>query len=128
MAPIIPGDSKGIITMKRRLLFTALALVSFARSAAAQSFASEDPVLRRIWTIGMDSSHTYPLAQALMDSIGPRLTATPGHRAGNDWLVKMYQSWGITARNEQYGTWPSWQRGYTHVDLIAPRVRTLEAT
>ena len=114
--------------MKRRLLFSLLALISFASSAAAQTFASEDPILRRIWNLGMDSSRAYPLAQALMDSIGPRLTATPGHRAGNDWLVKMYQSWGISARNEQYGNWPGWQRGYTHVDLMSPRVRTLEAT
>jgi hypothetical protein len=114
--------------MKRRVLFTAVALLAVAPRVYAQTFASDDPILRRIWAIGMDSSRVYPLAQALMDSIGPRLTSTPEHRAGNDWLLKQYRSWGIAARNEQYGTWRDWQRGYTHVDLVAPRVRTLEAT
>lgn len=114
--------------MKRCLLLAALASVSFASSGLAQTFVAEEPDLRRIWTIGMDSSRTYELAQALMDSIGPRLTSTPQHKAGNDWLVKNYLNWGIAPRNERYGTWRSWQRGITHVDLLEPRVRTLEAT
>jgi hypothetical protein len=76
----------------------------------------------------MDSSQAYALAQALMDSIGPRLTGTPGIRSGNDWLVARYREWGITARNVQYGTWRGWRRGVTHVDLVVPRIRTLEAT
>jgi hypothetical protein len=74
----------------------------------------------------MDNSQLPRLAQSLLDSIGPRLTGTPGMKAGNDWLVKTYSSWGIPARNEQYGTWPEWRRGITHIDLLTPRVRTLE--
>ena len=113
--------------MTRRLaLLAALALV--AAPASAQTFPTGDPVLRRIWTLGMDSSRSYDLAQALLDSIGPRLTGTPQQKAGNDWLVKTYQSWGIPARNEQYGSWRGWRRGVTHVDLVSPRVRTLEGT
>jgi carboxypeptidase Q len=94
--------------------------------STAQTLPVEDPVLRRIWAMGMDSSHTYRLAQTLLDSIGPRLTGTPALRAGNDWLVATYRGWGIEARNEQYGTWRGWRRGVTHIDLVAPRVRTLE--
>jgi carboxypeptidase Q len=99
-----------------------------AAPASAQTLPSADPVIRRMWTQGMDSSQLYPLAQALLDSIGPRLTGSPGHRAGNDWLVARYRSWGITARNERYGSWRGWRRGITHVDLVAPRVRSLEGT
>ncbi len=62
-------------------------------------------MLRRLWSLGIDSSKTYELAQPLLDSIGPRLTGSPAIRSGNDWLVARYQEWGITARNEQYGTW-----------------------
>jgi hypothetical protein len=87
-----------------------------------------DPVIQRIWTLAMDSSRTVPMAQALTDSIGPRLNASPSHKAGNDWLVKQYKEMGVSARNESYGTWRSWRRGISHVDLIAPRVRSLEAT
>jgi len=116
--------------MRRPLisLFIPLALTLPALSARAQTFAVEDSVLRRIWQEGMEHSQLYPLAQTLLDSIGPRLAGSPGIKAGNDWLVAMYGGWGITARNEQFGTWKGWRRGITHVDLIAPRVRSLEAT
>ena len=101
-------------------------LATLAAPAAAQTFPTNDPVLRQIWTLGMDSSHAYPLAQSLVDSIGPRLTGTPQQAAGIDWLISTYARWGITARREAHGTWRGWRRGITHVDLIAPRVRTLE--
>ena len=102
--------------------------VSGAHDAAAQpsARAASDAALRRIWTLGMDSSHVERLAQALTDSIGPRLTGTPGQRAANEWAVATYRGWGIDARTERYGTWRGWRRGITHIDLIAPRVRSLE--
>ena len=89
-------------------------------------FAVEDPVLRRIWAIESDSSQLPRLAQVLSDSLGPRLTASPGMTAAQNWLIATYTAWGIPARQEQYGTWRSWRRGKTHIDLVAPRVRTLE--
>jgi hypothetical protein len=106
----------------------AVAIGLIALPAAAQSFGTDDPVLRAIWAEGMTRSQAEPLMQALLDSIGPRLTGSPGQRAANDWAVARYTAWGVPARNEQYGTWRGWRRGITHVDLIAPRVRTLEAT
>ena len=105
-----------------------MAVTLFSSAARAQTFTTDDPVLLRIWAMGMDSSRTYEFAQVLMDSIGPRLTGTPKLKAAGDWLVSNYASWGIPARVEQYGTWKGWRRGPTHVDLIRPRVRTLEAT
>ena len=114
--------------MRRICLCLAVVLLCLPeRATGAQSLPTNDPVLRRIWSVGMDSSQTYGLGQALMDSVGPRLTGTPGQRAGVEWLLSKYRAWGITARAEQYGTWRGWQRGVTHVDLIQPRLRTLEA-
>jgi hypothetical protein len=89
---------------------------------------TNDPVIKRIYQEGMQGSQASRLAQVLMDSIGPRLTGSPANRAANDWLVKTYGSWGITARNEKYGTWRDWTRGQSRVELTQPRVRTLEAT
>ena len=110
-----------------RLIFTAIFALALAPAGSiAQQYASPDPVLRAIWNEGMDHSQLPRLAQSLLDSIGPRLTGSPGIKAGNDWLLKTYASWGITARNEQYGTWPEWVRGISHVDLLTPRVRSLE--
>lgn len=87
-----------------------------------------NPVLQRMWTEGMQNSQLEKFAQQLLDSIGPRLTGSPGAARGRDWLVSTYRSMGIEARQEEYGTWAAWQRGVAHVDLIAPRVRSLEAT
>ncbi|HEU5050916.1 MAG TPA: M28 family peptidase, partial [Gemmatimonadales bacterium] len=112
--------------IRRGALLAAVALAS-AAPLAAQTFPVADSTLQRMWTLGMDSSRTWSLAQTLTDSIGPRLNGSPGHKAGNDWLVAMYRSWGIEARNEQYGTWRGWDRGVTHLDLLTPRVRSLEA-
>jgi hypothetical protein len=112
-----------------RRLIPAATLVLFTAGPApmaAQSFPSDDPVIKRIWTLGMDSSRTTDLAQALFDSLGPRLMGSPDIKRSQDWLVKTYKSWGIEARNEQYGTWRGWRRGYSHIDLVEPRQRSLE--
>jgi hypothetical protein len=97
-------------------------------AASAQNFPTADPVLPRIWTEGMERSQVERLAQTLLDSIGPRLTGSPGFTAAADWTIATYQGWGITARKEQYGTWRGWRRGTSHIDLIRPRVRSLEGT
>ena len=88
---------------------------------------SNDPIINRIMDEGMNRSQAMTLAQQLMDPIGQRLTASPQNDLAQDWALRTYQSWGITARKERYGTWLGWKRGVTHVDLIAPRVRSLEA-
>ncbi|MEX2610097.1 MAG: M20/M25/M40 family metallo-hydrolase [Gemmatimonadota bacterium] len=113
--------------MRLTTAVTACAALTLAAPASAQTFAQPDPVLERMWTLGMEQSQAYDLAQTLTDSLGPRLTGSPEHRAANEWAVRMLESWGAEARNEQYGTWTSWQRGVTRVDLIEPRVRSLEA-
>ena len=112
------------------LLFFALAPLTATAQFGQQptGFALDDPVLRRIWALETDSSQLPKLAQQLFDSIGPRLTAAPGMTAAQNWLIVTYTGWGIPARKEQYGTWRSWRRGKTHIDLVAPRARTLEGT
>ncbi|HEX8903956.1 MAG TPA: M20/M25/M40 family metallo-hydrolase, partial [Longimicrobiaceae bacterium] len=92
------------------------------------AWTSSDSVLQRIWDEGMNRSRVQALGQALMDSVGPRLTGSPNIQAAYDWAIRTYAGWGITARTERWGTWRGWQRGYTHVDLVAPRMRTLEGT
>lgn len=92
------------------------------------TFPTSDPVLKHIFALGMDSSRVPQLAQALLDSVGPRLTGSPGITAASDWAIQQYRSWGIEARREQYGTWRGWRRGTSHIDLMQPRVRSLAGT
>ena len=95
-------------------------------AASAQRLATDDSVLQRIWDEGMNNSHFESLSQVLLDEIGPRLTASPGIEAAQAWAVQTLNGWGIEAELEQYGTWEGWERGVSHVDLISPRVRSLE--
>jgi carboxypeptidase Q len=95
-------------------------------SAAQQESASKDPAIQRIWVEERESSQLYPLAQELLDSIGPRLTASTEHKRAVDWALAQYRKWGVPVRAERYGTWMGWRRGIAHIDLVAPRIRPLE--
>ena len=92
----------------------------------AQTFPTDDAVLRAMWVEGMDRSQAMSLLQVLSDSLGPRLTGTPGAAAAQTWIKTVYSSWGIASRSEQFGTWMGWRRGPSAIDLIAPRVRSME--
>lgn len=100
---------------------------AMSRDGSAQTFRNDDPVIRQMWTVGMEGSQTEDLAQILTDFIGPRLAGSPNLDAAADWALAKFAEWGVPARKEQYGTWNGWQSGITHVDLVAPRVQTLEA-
>jgi carboxypeptidase Q len=113
--------------MKRTVLAALAAAAVLSAPAAAQpQWTTTDPVLRAIWEEEMQRSQLQTMGQALMDSIGPRLTASPGMEAAQRWAIAQYAQWGITARTERYGTWRGWRRGITHIDLMTPRVRSLE--
>ena len=99
-----------------------------AAPLAAQSFPTDDAIIEAIWTEGMENSQAWYIGQAMLDSIGPRLTGTPAVDHANQWAQEMLSGWGVDARIENYGTWKGWERGVTHVDLLEPRVRTLDAT
>ncbi len=114
-----------------RLLVIASASAALGAStlvAQQPRFPNNDATMQRIWRLGMDSSHVQQLGQALLDSVGPRLTGSPGMKAASDWAIAQYTSWGVEAKREQYGTWRGWRRGISHIDLVSPRVRSLEGT
>ncbi len=99
--------------MRRSIAGAGLGLLLAAGTAAAQTFATDNPVLRRIWTIGMDSSQTYQLSQALFDSIGPRLTGSPGVQGGQR----------LADREVPVVGHPGARRAVRHLARLAPRRR-----
>ena len=104
-------------------------IVFGTENGTSQNFPTDDQTIKMIWEEGMEEgSRAYDLAQVLMDSIGPRLTGTPGYRRAAEWLESVYTERDVDVRRHEYGTWRGWERGITHVDLLEPRIRTLNAT
>ena len=109
--------------------FRTFALLALPTSLLAQQgdLPTGDSIIKKIYDEGMHRSMAWKYGQALMDSIGPRLTGSPQNRAANDWVMKTYAAMGVQAKNEQYGTWRDWARGLNRVELLTPRVKNLEA-
>jgi carboxypeptidase Q len=108
------------------LLVAALALLTVSSAIEAQTFRSNDPVIRNMWRVGMEQSQLETLAGALIDSIGPRLSGSPGYASAVTWLEGKYNAWGIPVRRHRYGTWRGWSQGTVHMEMIAPRLQNLD--
>ena len=86
------------------------------------------PVIDNIVKEETDHSQLRELAHDLLDRIGPRLVGTPQMEKAAEWAIAKYTDWGISARMEKWGEWRGWERGISHIDMVYPRVKTLEAT
>lgn len=88
----------------------------------------QDPVIQAILREANENSQLETLGHELMDGIGPRLVGTPQMKKAHDWAVAKYAGWGISAKNEQWGEWKGWERGISHIDMVYPRVQSLQGT
>ena len=109
--------------MKQKLNTALLAILFITFSINAQD---TETVVDNIVKEATQNSQLERLAHELLDVIGPRLTGTPQLKQANDWAVAQYTKWGIPAQNEKWGEWKAWERGITHIDMISPRVQTLD--
>jgi len=109
--------------MKLYLKITVLVLAISATHIQAQN---QDSVVSSIIEEANSNSQLERYAHQLLDVIGPRLIGTPQMKIANDWIVEEYLSLGIEARNEQWGEWRGWERGITHIDMVSPRLQTLD--
>lgn len=100
--------------------------LSFSLSISVIAQNKDSIIVQQIVSEATSNSQLKKLGHELIDVIGPRLTGTPQLQQAHDWAIKTYNNWGITARNEKWGEWRGWERGVTHVDLVYPRVRSLE--
>lgn len=108
-------------------LFT-LSFAFFFISTFSIFSQEKDKVVQGILDEAYNNSQLEILGHELMDDIGPRLVGTPQMQQAHDWAVAKYKSWGISAENQQYGEWKGWERGITHIDMIHPRLQTLNGT
>lgn len=73
-----------------------------------------------------ENSHLEQLGYELLDEIGPRLVGSSKMKTAHDWAVGKFNGWGLAASNQQYGVWRGWDRGISHIDLLEPRLKSLE--
>jgi carboxypeptidase Q len=110
--------------MRPTVLAALLAAPLFCTTVQAQ----QDPVIQAIISEATTNSQLKRMSHELMDGIGPRLVGSSKMLQASDWAIAQYQQYGIPARRENYGTWRGWDRGITHVDMVSPWTKTLEAT
>ena len=108
--------------MMRKNLFIAL-LISSSLIGRAQI---SDPIVDAIVKEANENSQLEKMAHELFNGIGPRLVGTPQMQQAHDWAVGRYAAWGIAAKNERWGEWRGWERGISHIDMVYPRVKSLE--
>lgn len=111
------------VNRKCIVVFISITLI-FTTSGIAQN--KDSLVVKQIVQEVNNNSQLQKMGRELLDFVGPRLVGTPEMKQANDWAVKTYNSWGINARNEQWGEWRGWQRGISHIDLVHPRIKSLE--
>ncbi|WP_345164177.1 M20/M25/M40 family metallo-hydrolase [Nibribacter koreensis] len=92
----------------------------------AQTQAPKNPMVEAIVKEATENSQLERLAYELLDKIGPRLVGSPQMKQANDWAIEKYKGWGIMARNEKWGEWRGWERGTSQIEMVAPRVKSLE--
>jgi len=109
--------------MKRIITFLFILMIAPASLVFAQN---TDDMVEYIVQEATENSELENLAHQLTDVIGPRLVGTPQMQHAHDWAVEQFEAWGISAENQQFGEWQGWERGITHIDLLSPRVVSLE--
>jgi hypothetical protein len=90
--------------------------------------AQQDPLVAAMVKEAIENSQLKRMSHELMDGVGPRLVGSSKMLKASDWAITQYKQYGIEARRENYGTWRGWDRGITHVDMVSPWIKSLEAT
>lgn len=101
-------------------------LLFFTNFSSAQ--LKDSVIINSIVKEATENSQIENLAHELMDKIGPRLVGSPKMQQAHNWAVSKYNGWGINAHNEKWGEWRGWERGISHIDMIAPWIKSLEGT
>ncbi len=109
--------------ISNRLIF--IILFSCGSLANGQTM---DPVVEGIIKEANENSQLELLAHELIDQVGPRLVGSPKMQQAHQWAIEKYTGWGIPARNEKWGEWRGWERGVSHIDMVAPWIKSLEGT
>ncbi|MDN6309268.1 MAG: M20/M25/M40 family metallo-hydrolase [Psychroflexus sp.] len=101
-------------------------LLSLFLVVGAMHVQAQEQMVDKIVKEANENSKLEEIAHELIDVVGARLVGTPQMQQAHDWAVEKYASWDISAENQEYGTWRAWERGITHIDMVEPRVSSLD--
>ncbi len=105
--------------------YLALPLLALATPAAAQADRAD---VARIIDEGTNQSEAVLIAQHLTDTIGPRLTNSPGMRTAEGWTAEQFRKWGLSnVRKEGFDFGRGWWIERSSVRMVTPRPIQLTA-
>jgi hypothetical protein len=108
----------------KKLKASVLVFLFFITSIA---FAQQkEAFIENVLKESYENSQLEQLGYELLDEIGPRLVGSSKMKTAHNWAVDKFSTWGISASNQQYGVWRGWDRGISHIDLVEPRIKSLE--
>ena len=115
--------------MKKLLILAAAASLTVGAAAGGVAIAQEpvDAAMNaKIRDEALNRSQVAAMFTHLVDTIGPRLTASPEHKRAADWARDMAAKWGLAnARVEPFEFGRGWALDKFTVDMIEPRYMPL---
>lgn len=112
--------------MKQSTLIGLIISFSFLSVSSGLKAQEKNAIIESIISEANNNSDLERLAHQITDVIGPRLVGTPQMQHAHDWAVSQLNDWGIDAENQTWGEWRGWERGICHIDLVEPRVVSLQ--
>ena len=108
----------------------AIVAAGVAVSAGLAARPTEEPVdaavIAKIRDEGLNRSQVAPVFSMLVDTIGPRLTASPAHKRAADFMRETATKYGLAnARLEPFDFGRGWELDKFSIEMIAPRYMPL---
>jgi len=110
------------------LIVALVASIAFAQAVSSQAQAptQADEDIARIVGYSMTRGGALSFLETLTDTIGGRITGSPGSRAAADLILKTLKDAGIdTAHLEEYDLTSQWRHGSATGEVISPVQRAL---
>src|SRR5437867_1491346 len=110
------------------LVFAAVLVAAWChRPASAQSLTVDTTGAGLLIDQALNHSQVMENFQYLTDVVGPRLTGSPAARRANEWTLKRFKDYGLSAHLEQWTFGGTWTRGPMWLRMTAPRVHEVLA-
>ncbi len=124
MAKFLARRAFGLLVISGFTAWTASADVNSAPKGPEED--GTKPALVKIAGEGQLNSHAFQYLTELSDTVGARVTGTPGAQKGIDWGLAKMRSIGLeNVHVEKWQLWRGWTRGPAQAELLAPLRRPL---